>query len=118
MCEDVESLEKFEIEAITILEDAKFPLYKWESNVEGLDGKEMPNPSKILGHVWDKQEDILEIAVPEFRTSKPVTKKTVLSHLGSIYDPLGLLSPTLAESICIGRLAKRKVARMRKCQLS
>ncbi len=56
----------------------------------------MPNPSKILGHGWDKREDTLEVTVPEFPQSKPVTKKTVLSHLGSIYDPMGILSPTLA----------------------
>ncbi len=40
--EDVESLEKFEIETTTILEDSKFPLHKWEFNVEELDGREMP----------------------------------------------------------------------------
>ena len=69
------------------MEDAKFPLHKWESNVEKLDGEGMPNPSKILGHNWDKQEDTLEVVVPEFPKSKLETKKAVLSHLGSIYDP-------------------------------
>ena len=94
--EDIEGLERFKVEATCILEDAKFPLHKWESNVEELDGDDMPNPSKILGHGWDKREDTLEVTVPEFPQSKPVTKKTVLSHLGSIYDPMGILSPTLA----------------------
>ncbi len=95
--EDVESLEKFKIEATTTLADANFPLHKWESNVEELDGREMPNPSKILGHVWDKQEDTLEIAVPEFRTSKPVTKKTVLSHLGEYLRPFRTLVANLSN---------------------
>ncbi len=94
--EDIEGLERFKVEATCILEDAKFPLHKWESNVEELDGDDMPNPSKILGHGWDKREDTLEVTVPEFPQSKPVTKETVLSHLGSIYDPMGILSPTLA----------------------
>ena len=28
---------------------------------------------------------------------KPVTKKMILSQPGSIYEPLGILSPTMAE---------------------
>ncbi len=110
--EDIEGLERFKVEATCILEDAKFPLHKWESNVEELDGEDMPNPSKILGHGWDKQEDTLEVTVPEFPQSKPVTKKTVPSHLGSIYDPMGILSP----NTFIERYAKRKPAGMKKCQ--
>ena len=109
--EDVEGLERFKVEATSILEDAKFPLHKWESNVEELNGEDMPNPSKILGHCWDKQEDTLEVTVPTFPQSKPVTKKTVLSHLGSIYDPMGILSPTLAAGKHIYReVCEQKVS--------
>ena len=36
------------------------------------------------------------MVVPEFPKSKLVTKKAVLSHLASIYDPTGILSPSLA----------------------
>ena len=94
---DIKGLEKFKVEATKIMEDAKFPIHKWESNVEELDGRDMPNPGKILGHHWDKRRDTLELEVPAFPPNRPVTKKTVLSQLGSIYDPLGLLSPTVAE---------------------
>ena len=45
---DITELEDFKREAITILEDAKFPVHKWESNIEELDNES--NPSKILGH--------------------------------------------------------------------
>ena len=54
----------------------------------------MPNPTKILGHSWEKVEDTL-----------PVTKRGILSHLGSIYDPLGMISPTLVEGKRIYREA-------------
>ena len=64
--EDVEGLERFKVEATCILEDAKFPLHKWASNVLELNGEDMPNPSKILGHCWDKHDDTLEVVVPEF----------------------------------------------------
>ena len=45
---DVTELEDFKREATAILEDARFPVHKWESNVEELDNES--NPSKILGH--------------------------------------------------------------------
>ena len=44
---DVEDLKQFKREAIKILEPAKFPVHKWESDVNELD--EEFNPSKILG---------------------------------------------------------------------
>ena len=47
---DIVDLEDFKREATEILEDAKFPVHKWESNVEELDNES--NPSKIL----DKME--------------------------------------------------------------
>ena len=57
----------------------------------------MINPSKILGLTWDKQNDTLELTMRRFPEEEPVTKKTILSHLASIYDPLGILSPTTVE---------------------
>ena len=48
---DVSELEKFKVEATEILESAKLPIHKWESNVESLESEDMPNPSKILGLV-------------------------------------------------------------------
>ncbi|CAB4035062.1 Hypothetical predicted protein [Paramuricea clavata] len=45
---DIADLEDFKREATEILEDGKFPVHKWESNVEELDNES--NPSKILGH--------------------------------------------------------------------
>ena len=56
----------------------------------------MPNPSKIQGQVWDKAEDILEMKILPFSNDTPVTKKIILSHLGKVYDLLGILSPTMA----------------------
>ena len=56
---DVRELSTFNEEATEILESAKFPVHKWESDVQEFD--EEPNPSKILGLMWDKREDTLEI---------------------------------------------------------
>ena len=92
--EEVEELEKFKREATSILESAKFPVHKWESDVEYLESEDPTNPSKILGTAWDKRDDMLEIQVPQLPDNQPLTKRGILSHLASIYDPIGMISPT------------------------
>ena len=101
----IEEMRKFKEEATYILEDAKFKVYKWESNIRELEYQNMPNLSKILGQVWDKEDDTLEIKIPPFSNNTPVTKKTILSHLGKVYDPLGILSPTMVQGKLIYREA-------------
>ena len=94
---EVEGLKKFKEEATQILGNAKFPVHKWELNVTDLESENMPNPGKILGHIWDKREDTLIIQVPKHREEFPLTKRTMLSQLGRVYDPLGIVSPTMVE---------------------
>ena len=100
----MEELQVFKREATSVLEEAKFPVHKWESNVEALESIDVPNHSKILGHTWNKDGDTLEITVPE-SVSEPVTKRTILRKLGTIYDPLGIISPTIVEGKHIYREA-------------
>ena len=40
----------------------------------------MPNPSNILGHTWNKEEDTLEFPAKPFAEDQPVTKRTILSY--------------------------------------
>ena len=94
---DQQQLVKFKKESTEILENAKFPVHKWESNVGSLESENMPNPSKILGHIWNKEEDTLEFPAKPFAEGQPVTKWTILSYLGAICDPLGIVSPTMAQ---------------------
>ena len=95
--EEVQELEKFKREATNILESAKFPVHKWESDIEYLESEDSTNPSKILGIVWDKRDDMLETQVPRPPDDQPLTKRAILSHLASIYDPLGMISPTTVK---------------------
>ena len=81
---EIEDFHKFKRESDVILASANFPIHKWESNVQCLEDANMPNPSKILGHIWDKQEDTLEIPVPAAPEDEPVTKRTILSQLGKV----------------------------------
>ena len=103
--EQFEEMRKFKEEATHVLEDAKFKVHRWESNIKELEDQNLPNPSKILGQVWDKEDNTLEIKIPPFSNDTPVTKKTTLSHLGKVYDPLGILSTTMAQGKHIYREA-------------
>ena len=73
---DVRELSRFKEEATEILESAKFPVHKWESHIQELD--EEPNPSKILGLMWDKRKDTLEIQ-EKMNENSSVTKLSILS---------------------------------------
>ena len=95
--EEEQELKKSKIEATSILESARFPIHKWESDVETLESEDSTNPSKILGITWDKKDDTLEVQVPEPSDNQLLTKRGILSHLASIYDPLGMISPTTVK---------------------
>ena len=84
----VEELNKFKQEATKILEEGRFPVHKWESNIPALDDE--GNPSKLLGLAWDKREDVLEIQAQIQGERKP-TKRAILSQISSIYDPLAII---------------------------
>ena len=92
-----ESLQKFKQQSTAILQDARFPVHKWESNLAELESGEMKNPSGILGLNWDKREDVLEIDIDKNAEENPVTKANMLSQLSRVYDPLDIVSPTLVE---------------------
>ena len=100
-----EELMRFKEESTAILESARLPVHKWESNVKFLESEGMPNPSKILGHAWNKDNDTLEPLAKPFPQEHPVTKRTILSYLGTVYDPLGIISPSMAEEKHIYREA-------------
>ena len=54
---NVEKLMRFKEKSTAILESARFLVQKWVSNVKFLESEGMPNPSKILGQVWNKDDD-------------------------------------------------------------
>ena len=57
--------------------------------------------SKMLGLLWDKTEDTLAVTFPEEPTD--VTKRGILRFLASVYDPLGVASPTTLTGKCLYR---------------
>ena len=52
----------FKEESTALLESARFPVHKWESNVEFLESEGMPNPIRSL----DMDDDTLELLAKPF----------------------------------------------------
>ena len=106
----VEEVEVKKATATTVLKDATFEIHKWHSNAEELGtnsdphlGHEVltyakqqlgtrPSETKLFGLVWDKSRDTLRVTLRKEETTW--TKRSALSQLAKIYDPLGIASPT------------------------
>lgn len=98
-------------EVSDILSKGCFPLRKWVSNspavLEGLENcVSVPNRqfsfgssenSKTLGLRWSPREDFLQYSILPISLPKTVTKRTILSGISQIFDPLGLLSATIIK---------------------
>ena len=92
---------------MAIFRDAKFELHKWHSNKATLETENKqeeeqtfakaklgvkPGETKLLGLLWNKENDTLLTTFPE--TPSELTEKEILRFLASVYDPFGLVSPT------------------------
>lgn len=88
------------------LQSGCFPLRKWIFNFDFgdfggiIDAKKELSlgdniQNKTLGLGWHNRDDDLFYCTKIKTESKPVTKRTILSGSSQIFDPLGLLSPTI-----------------------
>lgn len=107
----VESLpkaKKYFEDSTRVLKEAGMNLRKWVTSSPELEQwwkenrvdfrESVANPEvdlKVLGLVWNKDMDYLKVDVSQLSRSKNVvlTKRTVLSLCGMVFDPLGMLSP-------------------------
>ncbi|XP_050746081.1 uncharacterized protein LOC108027240 [Drosophila biarmipes] len=110
-CDNIKDLIALKDELILLLSEAQFKLRKWSSNCYAL-LKSLPKEIceyppedleedrsirfvKVLGLCWEPKPDYIffKLETPAFTTA--LTKRILLSELAKIYDPLGLLSPTV-----------------------
>ena len=107
--------------AVEIFEDAKFKLHKWNSNARELELDSEPaagndeetyakqqlsgdaTETTMLGLKWNKSSDTLTMPFPTVDGNPSATKRTILSKLARVYDPLGLVSPITLEGKIIFR---------------
>lgn len=66
--------------------------------------------AKTLGLIWHYPTDNLTYVISEFNNQK-ITKRTILSNIAQVFDPLGLLSPcTITAKIIMQKLWLEKVS--------
>lgn len=93
-------------QVIQLLELGSFKLSKWGSNcpalLEGVsDQEEAPLPfdkngdSRVLGVLWDKSDDAFQFLCEPSHLSEHSTKRSILSDVSKLFDPLGLLGPIM-----------------------
>ncbi|XP_065180039.1 uncharacterized protein LOC135810477 [Sycon ciliatum] len=91
-------------EAKQLFSDASMNLRDWTSNSDKVLDKiqeidRLPSAStKVLGLKWDSKAD--NIAVSNSINEKsvgPVTKRSVLNKVASVFDPLGLMTPSTLQ---------------------
>ncbi|XP_018359703.1 PREDICTED: uncharacterized protein LOC108758956 [Trachymyrmex cornetzi] len=108
--DDLEETIMLQKQLMTLLGKGQFPLRKWRANNEKIlqhltvDSKadellvlNKEEPLKALGLLWDHRTDLLHYSIRDMDLHR-ATKRTVLSEISKIYDPLGLLSPVLIVS--------------------
>ena len=105
-----------------------FPLSKWNSNAESLrqcfselDASYTHKETEtMLGLIWDTNNDTIGFNISKllnslepYLTENPIlpTKRLILSHISSVFDPMGYLVPILLysknlfQTLCINQVA-------------
>jgi len=72
--------------ATEIMSKGKFPLGKWESNIEALNDDKERAKTKLLGVCWNKKDDTFAVEI-EINETATITKRPMLKTLTSSYDP-------------------------------
>ncbi|XP_055911959.1 uncharacterized protein LOC129945983 [Eupeodes corollae] len=105
----IQTLLDLQSELTSLLSEARLQLRKWSSNCWALLAKQNPEDCeysfvdpersqsliKVLGMYWNPASDMYSYRLT---TSKPcplITRRTLLSEVASIFDPLGLLAPSV-----------------------
>jgi len=96
---------------------ANMPLRQWSTNNRDLKEKierdfpnyEVPSSTTVLGLKWNLSSDEISLKQVSYNEGK-LTKRTLLSQVSQVFDPLGLFSPiTILGKMLIQRAWKLKL---------
>ncbi|XP_044758435.1 uncharacterized protein LOC123317501 [Coccinella septempunctata] len=107
-----EELSEIAIDLKNLCMAGGLPLAKWQSNspstLKMVTEEEMipspisfddcPTSTKLLGLLWYPQEDYFSFKINSSSSGSVVTKRTMLSHIAQLFDPLGLVSPVTIKA--------------------
>ena len=111
---------EYYIKSRNYLKEAGMNLRQWTTNSINLDQKikedktEANKVVKVLGLVWDSENDSLSLAIDklieETKHLQNITKRKALSIASKLFDPLGFVEPiTVKAKIMIQELWKLKI---------
>ena len=119
-----EEYEVFKVMATRIMADAKMELRQWECTCDGEKNNLRANEencheedsdekwrSTVLGLSWARNSDTLSCKVEFSDVPSRVTKRSVLSILSKVYDPIGFTAPvTIKFKLLMQELWQKKLA--------
>ena len=77
----------------TILSSGSFKVKGWHSNLNTVDEFPDSDVTDVLGHLWNKSEDKFKLKFSTLTLPETLTKRTILSTIAKLWDPLGILAP-------------------------
>ena len=107
---DIDNLFTLYNQSLSRMKEGGFILRSWSSNSSKLQSKFETDETclspplkvvKMLGYNYHAESDKLSIALDYNRGNKPITKRNILAHNASIFDPLGLANPVSVSAIVI-----------------
>ncbi|XP_062704313.1 uncharacterized protein LOC134286676 [Aedes albopictus] len=111
--DEIDEGKQFVEEMVDLMQSGGFTLRKWNSNSEEilrhvpehlrddrtiltLDSSD--STVKTLGLQWEPRTDAYRFSTPKWNESDAVTKRTVLSDISRLFDPLGLIGPVIVQA--------------------
>ncbi|GFX98302.1 CCHC-type domain-containing protein [Trichonephila clavipes] len=81
--------------ATNVMKEGMFDLRGWESSAIPSES----TTSLVLGLIWDKNSDTLEIDSESLKydEKEKITKRKILSLVSRVFDPIGFLAPVMIQ---------------------
>ena len=91
--EDSSKANEIADEVDKVLQHGKFSVKYWNSNSLCVDKTSSENIVGVLGHVWDKKNDLIKIKFNSLRKPDRFTKRSLMGVVARLWDPFGYLIP-------------------------
>ena len=93
LVEDSSKANEIADEVDKVLQHGKFSVKYWNSNSLCVDKTSSENIVGVLGHVWDKKNDLIKIKFNSLRKPDRFTKRSLMGVVARLWDPFGYLIP-------------------------